>query len=196
MAPVVADEPVLATPEAALDLDEHFEIIDGQRVELPPMSAYTSRIASRLGYKLNEFAQAHALGEAVTETIFRLPLPVGRNRRPDVAMVSYQRWPKGKLMPYKDNAWDVVPELAVEVISPSDLADEILEKIEEFFRAGVLLVWVVFPRQGLVYVYESEGKIQVFTRADELDGGAILPGFRLPLTALFVEEPSAQGAGP
>jgi hypothetical protein len=63
------------------------------------MSAYASRIAFRLAYKLNEFAQAQALGEAVTETLFKLALPIDRNRRMDVAFVSYQRWPKGQQQP-------------------------------------------------------------------------------------------------
>jgi len=190
MATVIASEPVLAPPVAARDVEEHFEIIDGQQVELPPMSANATRIASRLVSWLNEYARPKGLGEAVMETLFRLPLPVQRNRRPDVAFVSYQRWPKGKFLPDADNAWDVVPELAAEVISPHDMADDLLERIDEFFRAGVLRVLVVYPRQRLVHVYESELKIQVLTRADELDGGSVLPGFRLPLTALFVEEPT------
>ena len=191
MATVLVDEPVLAAPQSALDLKEHFEIIDGQRVELPPMSAYATRLAFRLAYKLNEFAQAQALGEAGMETLFHLPLPVDRNRRMDVAFVSYQRWPKGRLQSETDNAWDVVPELAAEVISPHDTVDDLLDRIGEYFRAGVLRVWVVYPRRRLVYVYESDTKIQILGRADDLDGGGILPGFRLPLTALFVEEPSS-----
>jgi Uma2 family endonuclease len=74
------------------------------------------------------------------------------------------------------------------VISPNDTVEDLLERIDEYFRAGVRCVWVVFPRRRVIYVYESEKKMQALTRADELEGGSVLPGFRLPLTALFLEE--------
>ena len=188
MASAPVREPVVVSPEEDYDLREHFEIIDGKRVELPPMSAYASLIANRLGFKLYQFAQSHALGEAVVETLFHLDLPQDRNRRLDVGFVSFQRWPKGKRQPEEANAWDVVPDLAAEVTSPNDMAEGLLERVEEFFRAGVRLVWVVYPRRRLVYVYESERKINVLGRSDELDGGSVLPGFRIPLTEIFEEE--------
>ncbi len=66
-------------------------------------------------------------------------------------------------------------------------------KVQEYFQAGVRLVWVVYPTQALVHVYESfTGPIRVLTRQDDLDGGAVLPGFRLPLKEIFVEETAAQ----
>jgi Uma2 family endonuclease len=191
MTALVTEHPGLAVPVLADDFDEHYEIVDGQRVELPPMSAKASRIASRLVTKLNDFAGAHNWGEAVVETLFRLALPVARNRRPDVALVSFARWPKSRPLPNADNAWDVVPDLAAEVISPNDMAEELLEKIAEYFSAGVQQVWVVYPLRRVVYVYEAECRIQVFTSTDELGGGTVLPGFKLPLTALFGEEPAA-----
>jgi Uma2 family endonuclease len=128
------------------------------------------------------------VGQAVTEVLFHLPLPKERDRRPDAAFVNFQRWAKGRPMPGKENAWHVVPNLAVEVVSPHDFAEELLEKIEEYFRAGVQLVWVVYPRQQLVHVYESINQIRVVTRTGELDGGVVLPDFRLPLPEIFREE--------
>jgi Uma2 family endonuclease len=168
--------------------DPLFEIIDGQRVELPPMGIYAVRIASRLGYFFQLHAQNNNLGEAVVEGLFRLSLPVDRNRRPDVAFVSYQRWPKAKPQSGRDNAWEVVPEVAVEVVSPSDLVGELMEKIEEYFEAGVSLVLVVFPDQKRMHVYSSPTQIRVLTRQDTLEGGQALPGFNLPLSNLFLEE--------
>ncbi|HXG11035.1 MAG TPA: Uma2 family endonuclease [Gemmataceae bacterium] len=165
--------------------EEHYEVIDGQRVELPPMSFYATAIASRLVSRLNDFAWKQDLGEAFSEGLFRLPLPQQRNRRPDVAFVSYQRWPKGQPIPEEDHAWDVVPDLAVEVISSTDLAEDLLARIEEYFQAGVQLVWVVYPRRRIVHVYESLTQIRVRKGNDELDGGNVLPAFRLPLSALF-----------
>jgi Uma2 family endonuclease len=89
-------------------------------------------------------------------------------------------------------AWAVVPALAIEVISPTDLAEEVVLKVREYFQAGVQLVWVVFPAEQQVYVYESPTKIRILSRVEELDGGSVLPGFRLPLTALFEEASSGE----
>jgi len=167
-----------------------YEIIDDQRVELPPMSIYAVRVASRLVSKLNEFGSANNLGEAVSEGLFRLPLARPRNRRPDVALVTYQRWPKNRPVPETDNAWDVVPNLAVEVVSPGDLMDELMDKLDEFFQAGVELVWIIYPRHRLVYVYTSLTQVSGLTRTDTLDGGKVLHGFQLPLASLFQESPA------
>ena len=76
-------------------------------------------------------------------------------------------------------------DLCVEVVSPSDRADYIQDKIDEYFRAGVRLVWVFYPRHRLVYVYDSPTAVRGLGRSDALDGGVALPGFRLPLAELF-----------
>lgn len=173
-----------------LDNEALYEVIDGQRVELPPMSIYAVRVASRLVSKLNQFGNVDDLGEVVSEGLFRLPLARPRNRRPDVAFVSYERWPKNRPVPETDNAWDVVPNLAVEVVSPGDLMDELMDKLDEYFQAGVELVWVVYPRHRLIYVYTSLTQVNGLARTDTLDGGKVLPGFQLPLASLFQESPA------
>src|SRR5262245_19019772 len=93
-----------------------FEIIDGERVEIPPMSALACLLANYLARALNSHASDH-LGQAVVEVLFHLALPVDRNRRPDVAFVSYEKWPKDRVVDPDVNAWDVVPNMAVEAIS-------------------------------------------------------------------------------
>jgi Uma2 family endonuclease len=162
-----------------------FEIIDGQRVELPPKSILASRVASRLMGQLGHFLIGNPLGEALMETLVRLALPVDRNRRPDVAFVSAQRIAQAPPQPGSDNAWDIVPELMVEVVSPHDLAEEIMERLDEYWAAGVQLVWVVYPTQRLVYVYESPRQLRILGPADELEGGSVLPGFRVAIASLF-----------
>jgi Uma2 family endonuclease len=167
--------------------DTLYEIIDGQRVELPPMSIYATIVSSRLVKKLGAFTDANNLAEVVAEGLFRLPLKQNRNRRPDVAVVTYERWPKDRPIPIADNAWDVVPDMAVEVVSPNDLADEIMQRLVEYFAAGVRLVWVVYPQQRVVYVYESFNQVSTRAQTDELDGGSVLPRLRLSLADLFPE---------
>ncbi len=79
-------------------------------------------------------------------------------------------------------------DLAVEIINPGTTADEVPEKLEEYFKFGVRLVWVVYPRQMKVYVYTSPTKVRVLALGDELEGGDVLPGFRTALSSLF-EQP-------
>jgi Uma2 family endonuclease len=167
--------------------EELYEVIDGQRVGLPSMGIRAAWIASQIVQFLGQFGRANNLGHAVGEGLFHLPLPEDRNRRPDVAFVSYERWARRRPLPPNDNAWDVLPNLVVEVVSPTDLAEEVQEKVAEYLRAGVTLVWVVYPQLRQVYVYESPTKVRGLTQADELDGGTVLPGFRLPLTEVFLE---------
>jgi len=170
---------------------DNYEIIDGVKVEMPPMSADSQVLASRLSRHLSNFGVAKDLGEACTEVLFKLPLAKDRNRKPDVAFVAYLRWPKGKPIP-STNVWNVLPELCVEVVSPNDLGDEIETKISEYFEAGVRLVWIVYPRQERFYIYDSPSQVRRLTRADTLDGSGVLPGFQLPLTELFLQPPPAQ----
>jgi Uma2 family endonuclease len=121
----------------------------------------------------------------VVEILFRLPLDSERNRRPDVAFVSSQRWPLDRPFSLTDNAWDVVPDLAVEVISPTDRVEELADKINEYLAVNVRQVWVVYPAQKMVQVYESRSLIRGLFGPDELDGGAILPGFRVSIATFF-----------
>jgi Uma2 family endonuclease len=166
--------------------DLFYEVVDGQVVELAPMGAYEIRIASVLTMYLETFARQHQLGRAVQEMLFDLTATVQRKRRPDVAFVSYDRWPRQRRVP-RTEAWEVVPNLVVEVVSPTDRVDDLVDKVAEYFRAGVECVWVSLPSQEQVYVYESPTQVRILTRADELRGEPVLPHFRLPLTALFDE---------
>jgi Uma2 family endonuclease len=180
---------VVQTP----DEDVLYEVVDDQVVELAPMGAYEVRLATLLTARIETFAQQHQLGRAMQEMLFDLTIATGRRRRPDVAFVSFDRWPLTRRIP-RTEAWEVVPNLAVEVVSRTDSVDSIVDKIAEYFHAGVERVWVVFPSQEQVYVYDSPSSVRILVRTDELSGDPILPHFRLPLVELFedaepVEEP-------
>lgn len=168
----------------SLNGDALYEIIDGQFVETPPMSALANKLANRLARQINASAWPTE-GEAFVEMLFHLALPIDRNRRPDVAYVSFQRWAKDREMS-SANAWDVVPNLIGEIVSPTDLVEETMEKIDEYFRSGVQLVWVVYPTQRLVQVGESLKSLRVLSEEDTLDGGLVWPQFRLPLRDFFI----------
>ena len=184
---VTTTPPPRTSPAPPADGDVLYEVVDGQIVELPPMGAYPTWIASLLIVPLGAFAQTQGLGRAVVEMLFRIDPTTNLQRRPDVAFVSYERWPRSKRVP-EDAAWHVVPDLAIEVVSPTNLAEDLLVKVHEYFRAGVRQVWVVYPVAAQVHVHESPTHIRVLGRGDELDGGPLLPGFRLPLAELFEDE--------
>ena len=179
------------------DDDILYEVVDDQVVELGPMGAREIWLATILVVHLTNFVSQHRLGRAVQEMLFDFTAMVQRKRRPDVAFVSYERWPRQRPVPHAE-AWEVVPNLVVEVISPSDKGDDILGKVAEYFHIGVECVWVIFTSQEQVYIYESPTQVRILTRADELYGEPVLPRFRLPLVTLFEEieavEPPQQTA--
>jgi Uma2 family endonuclease len=116
--------------------------------------------------------------------IFRIDVAKDLQRRPDVAFVSRSRWALDREVPDAP-AWDIVPDLAIEVISPTNAAVGVQTKIHEYFDAGVRAVWVIYPKHKKIHIYASPTKILVLQLGDELDGADVIPGFRLPLRALF-----------
>lgn len=172
-----------------------YEVVNGKKVELPPMSIYANWVSLRLAIRLGSHVEANRLGMVVHEALFILDPVRDLRRRPDVAFVSVQRWPLDRLLP-ETGDWEVVPDLAVEVISPNDLFQDVLVKMNEYFRLGVRQVWVVEPVSQQIIVFDSPTQLRGFTAADELDGGALLPGLRLPLASLFERQAEAAPATP
>lgn len=189
MASPAVMEPVGVTARSAEEA--LYEVVNGQRRELPPMSAYASWITGRLDQRLGTFAESHALGTVVPEMLFVLDAEQNLRRRPDVAFVSTQRWPFGQEIP-ESGDWEVVPDLAVEVVSPNDLFEDVLAKVLEYFRVGVGQVWIIIPAHRRVYVYTSPTDVRILTASQELEGGTLLPGFRLSVATLFTREALAE----
>jgi Uma2 family endonuclease len=184
-----------ATENAILEAmrnDILYEVVDHQVRELPPMGVEEGLIASRLWRLMSPFAWTAGLGEVVSEILFLLIAVKKLQRRPDLAFVSFQRWPRGRRVP-SAAAWEVVPNLAIEVVSPTNFANDVLEKIEDYFLSGVERVWVIYPTVAKLYDYDSPSSVRVLTREQTLEGGTLLPGFQLPLAELF-ENDGASGA--
>lgn len=182
MATVMPD--LLAIAPLPIDSDSLYEVVAGQFLEKPPMGAFEYQLAFLLGKWIDNFAEERQVGRACVEMLFDLGPFVDRQRRPDVAFVSAERWPLHLQVP-KTAAWAMVPDLAIEIVSPSNPATEVAAKVDEYFRAGTKLVWIVYPNLEKVYVHHSPTKIEIFARGDDLDGGSVLPGFRLAVADLF-----------
>jgi Uma2 family endonuclease len=187
-----------AFPPLGLDEDalKFYEVVDGQVLENPPMGAEESLFACFLHELMGPFARSHRLGRVVTETLFLIDRDRNLKRRPDMAFVSDARWSLRRRAP-RTEAWDVVPDLAVEVVSETNSANSVVIKIEEYFRAGARKVWVIYPVVSKVYVYDSPALVHILQLGDELDDADLLPGFRVALSTLFEEgDEGPEGAPP
>jgi len=191
MPPIPAESmtPVPPPPAIAPTIPDDilYEVVDGQVVE-KTMGSREIEIATILGSYLFHFARANRLGRALVEFVFRINVEEDMQRRPDVAFVSHARWPCNRRVP-DGPVWNMVPDLAIEVVSPSNLASAVLRKMHDYFKAGVVCVWVIYPEQAEIYVYSTPQQVQVVGIGQELDGGDLLPGFRLPVAVLFEDEP-------
>ncbi|MGO9598503.1 MAG: Uma2 family endonuclease [Isosphaeraceae bacterium] len=176
-----AGEPTAAT---TLEPEGHYEVVRGIVVEKPAMGVYETHIASVLMSMPADFLKTHRMGHLESEMLFSLDAAVDLKRRPDLAFVSYQRWSRDRAVP-RTAAWDVVPDLAIEIMSPTKLASAVPAKVAEYFQHGVRCVWVVYPVEEQVYVYDSVTSVRILTRADRLAVPSILPQFELPLESLF-----------
>jgi Uma2 family endonuclease len=181
------------TPSLEPPGDLLYEVVDGRILELLPMGAYESDIANFLAQLLDEHARKFRFGRAFVELLFRIDVARDLKRRPDVAFVSATRWPYGKRVP-RGEAWDMIPNLAIEVVSKSNTGEEILAKLEDYFQTGTELVWFVYPSARQVYVYTSATDVRILAHSADLDGGDVIPGFHLAVNRLFEDEPDVARA--
>jgi Uma2 family endonuclease len=174
-------------PETEVELPDRYEVINGEIVEVPPMSCFASEVANRIRDELVVYSRTSRNGRARMDMMFHVPFPADetRNRRPDVAFISFDRWPEGRPLPYRGEPAEVVPDLIVEVASPNDKAEDLLSKTMEYLEAGARLIWIVYPALRITYAYESPDALRRFKIGEDLDGGSVLPDFRVPMASLF-----------
>ena len=165
--------------------DRTCELVDGILVE-KAMGVTESFLAMHIGFMIQTFLTQHDLGLVFGPdgTVRIMPKLI---RAPDVSFVSWDKLP-GRFVPKKAIP-DLVPDLAVEVISKSNTRGEMLRKLGEYFAAGVQLVWFVFPKKRTVRVYTSPETSTLFAEGEALDGGDVLPGLSLPLVDIFARMP-------
>jgi Uma2 family endonuclease len=170
--------------------DRLYELVDGVLVE-KTMGTRESALAMWLGHLIFDFLSENDLGFVTgPDGTFRLmPRLV---RIPDVAFVSWKHLP-GRTYP-EEPIPDLVPDLAIEVLSKYNTKEEMERKLKEYFLAGVELVWFVDPVKRRVRVFTSPDESRVLAEGDELDGGDVLPGFKLPLRKLFARVKPARGS--
>jgi Uma2 family endonuclease len=179
--------PTTAPESPPIPGDMLYEVIDGEIVE-KIVGSKQAEIASILDQILGAFVRVNRLGRVIAENVFRIHSQTNLQRRPDLAYISDARYPFRKRVP-DVGAWDVVPDLAVEVVSPSNSAYEMQEKVQHYFAAGVAEMWIIYPNVRLLHRYKSPTRIEVLQSGEELDGGTLFPGFRMRLSELFEDDP-------
>jgi Uma2 family endonuclease len=171
-------------PEDVSDSDSLYEVVNGERVEQPEMSIQANLIAFRLATRLSDDVDRSQFGTVTMEALVILDAEANLRRRPDVCFVSAERWPLDREVP-ETGDWEVVPDLAIEVISPNDTVENLFTKLDEYFDCGVRQVWLVLPERREVYVYDSPTDVRKLGGEAVLTGGEIIPGFEIALPSLF-----------
>lgn len=160
-----------------------YELVRGELRKMAPAGYRHGRIAIRLSTRLDQYVTHCQLGVVcAAETGFRLAVNPDVVRAPDVAFIRRERVEEiGDVEGY----WPGAPDLAVEVISPSDTYTDVQEKVFDWLEAGARMVIVVMPRRRTVTVYRTLTDIVVLTEDDSLDGGEVVPGWAMPVKDLF-----------
>lgn len=159
------------------------ELVRGRLVREPRPAPLHGRVLSRLDRRLGAHVDEAGLGDVLVDVGFVLSDVEQTVRGPDLAFVSRDRLSDDA---YDEQGfWRFPPDLAVEVVSPSNSASEIQQKVLEYLDAGTRLVWVVYPRGRRVTVHHPGGEARVLGADDELDGADVVPGFRVRVSELF-----------
>jgi Uma2 family endonuclease len=177
--------PGTATEEDVLELDRRegrgCELIDGTLVE-KALGTAQSYVSWLLGGLLKAYLDQNKLGIGLNPDAL-LRISPGLIRMPDLSFVSWDKLP-GRKVPLKP-IWNLYPDLAIEIISESNTPAEIRRKLSEYFKAGVRLAWVIDPRKRTARVHTSARRSVLIREHQSLDGGDVLPGFRVVLADLF-----------
>jgi Uma2 family endonuclease len=162
---------------------KHFELIRGEIIEMPSPKNLHNLIAFEIAYYLRKFnLEVHSLGYVLGDNTDYI-LSEDTLLKPDASFVSFDR--VTELPDY----FEFAPDLAVEVISPSNTEREIRLKTELYFEHGGRMVWVIYPEEKTVYVMKPAPNNTIISRKltvnDVLDGGDILTGFQVPVRDIF-----------
>ncbi len=159
-----------------------YEFFNGKLEKKEMPTAKHSGIATRLAIEIGIFLKKNKIGRIYGDnTLFQ----IGENKRiPDTAFVSAAKIPEtGEPL----DIWNFAPDIAVEIISPSERHNEVEQKIKDYFAAGVRQVWKIVPELKTLTIYFSPTQTKILTETDELICEEILPTFKLKLSEIFID---------
>jgi Uma2 family endonuclease len=176
--PLLTAEDLYALP----DDDRRYELVEGRLLVSEPPGWSHGRMAVRIAVVLDTFVQARGLGEVAVESGHVLARRPDTVRGPDVSFLRTERLPPQDVA---HRFHEGAPDLAVEILSPSDRAGEVARKVAGYLRAGTQAVWVVDPEDRTVVVHSPDGPARMHGPDATLDGGPVLPGFACVVSELF-----------
>ena len=166
-----------------MSLDGLWELIDGELVEVTPAADVSASTSAMIGYLLLNHVHPNRLGRVYNAAEGFVLFPDRQTvRAPDIAFVAAARAPQGEARRHFPR---LAPDLAVEVLSPSDRMSEALAKIAMYLEAGVRLVWLVDPLEQTVTVFHPDAPPVTLDASMTIDGGEVLPGFSALVAAMF-----------
>ena len=171
----ITDEELLSLPKDG----NKYEVVDGELV-VTPVNYRHERVVVRVVARLEHFVAAERLGDVVSSNAMYV-LPGGNKRSPDVSFLAAGRIERNADVVFPE----IAPDLAVEVLSPSESPRRMLDKVGEYLQAGVRLVWVIDPVARRAAVYRSLTDVRHVDGAGTLDGEDVIPGFRCTLAELL-----------
>lgn len=181
--PLVSPEELEAMPDAVA-----YELVDGQLVERN-LGAESSSIAARIIGLLFLYLRSHPIGQPFSsEASYKCGEKSGRRsvRRADASLILNERLP-GKRIPR--GVLEMAPDLAVEVVSPNDTAEEVETKALFWVEAGARLVWIITPVTQTVRIHRprgaANGQISMLSAEDQISGEDVLPGFTVRVKEFF-----------
>lgn len=167
------------------DAATRYELDEGELIVTPSSTAWHNLVGLRLWRTLAAFVEKHHLGMAITEAEFRLS--TNTVRRPDVALIAKEQLGHADL---HCTPLEGAPLLAVEIISPSNLAEDMKKKVSQYLAAGTQAVWLIYPALRIIEIHDHNG-IRGLTEQDSLEETNLFPGLALSVSipALFDENP-------
>lgn len=158
------------------------ELVRGEVIETMPPGGRHSEIAGALVALLGLWVKQGASGYAGARAGYVLSHDPDTVRGPDVSYVRVDRILPGGV---PDAFWPIPPDLAVEIVSPSETANEVREKVRDFLAADTPLVWVVYPRTKEVVVHTADDLARTYSEDDMIEYPDVLPGFSCKVAELF-----------
>lgn len=177
--------------EELLKLSEQngYELIDGRLVE-KPMGAKSSWIGGELSGRLREQTRPNRLGWVFpADTGYQcFPHRPKLVRKADVSFVRQGRFPHDEI---PAGHIRIAPDMGTEIASPNDEAEEIMERVSDYLKAGTALVWVIYPRSRMAVVFRADGSASWLNEDQELSGESVIPGFVCRLGDILPPPPAA-----
>lgn len=180
------------TPDDLLRMEDDglFELIDGRLVERH-MGYLSSLTAGRVTNALFTHASKQQLGDVLPEQSFRcFPHEPDRIRRPDVAFILASR---ASGLPMEGHV-PIAPDIAVEVVSPTDLIYDLDEKLADYRAAGIKLIWVLNPNSRTLRIHRPDHSVTELDESGILKGESVLPDFAIAVAELLPPKPETRPA--